>query len=139
MTNDDCISRQAVIDIIEEVCPIYENDYRYILKDKVNDLPSVTPKPKVDDDYISRQALKDNINSWYDLVNSFGQTNITLSHDDIIKKIDMQTAVKLKPKTGHWVDKHFDIATCSECGFKGGNYHVFNYCPNCGADMRGEV
>ena len=37
----DLISRQAVIDIIEDACPIYGNDYRYILRDKVNELPSV--------------------------------------------------------------------------------------------------
>lgn len=39
---DDAISREAVIDIIEDVCPIYGNDYRYILRDKVNELPPVT-------------------------------------------------------------------------------------------------
>lgn len=39
---EDAISRQAVIDIIEDVCPIYGNDYRYILRDKVNELPPVT-------------------------------------------------------------------------------------------------
>lgn len=43
------ISREAVIDIIEDVCPIYGNDYRYILREKVNELPikaipSVEPK-----------------------------------------------------------------------------------------------
>ena len=38
----DTISREAVIDIIEDVCPIYGNDYRYILRDKVNELPPVT-------------------------------------------------------------------------------------------------
>ena len=37
----DLISREAVIDIIEDVCPIYGNDYRYILREKVNELPSV--------------------------------------------------------------------------------------------------
>ena len=36
----DYIKREDVIDIIEEVCPIYRNDYRYILKDKIADLPS---------------------------------------------------------------------------------------------------
>lgn len=35
------ISKESVIDIIEDVCPIYGNDYRYILREKVNELPSV--------------------------------------------------------------------------------------------------
>lgn len=104
-------------------------------------------------DYISRQALKDNINSWYDLVNSFGQTNITLSHDDIIKKIDMQTAVELKSKPGHWEETRYRSVDqtgetyddgvgfrCSICAnvFKVTSLNRYNYCPNCGADMRGE-
>ena len=37
----DAVSRDAVIDIIEDVCPIYGNDYRYILREKVNALPTV--------------------------------------------------------------------------------------------------
>lgn len=43
----DLISREAVIDIIEDVCPIYGNDYRYILREKINELPSVTIPNKV--------------------------------------------------------------------------------------------
>ena len=42
----DAISREAVIDIIEDVCPIYGNDYRYILREKVNELPPVNPAEK---------------------------------------------------------------------------------------------
>ena len=40
--SDDVVSREAVIDIIEDVCPIYGNDYRYILREKINELPSVS-------------------------------------------------------------------------------------------------
>ena len=51
MTNEqadgDLISRQAVIDIIEDVCPIYGNDYRYILREEINELPSVAIPNKV--------------------------------------------------------------------------------------------
>lgn len=51
---------------------------------------------------------------------------------------------------GHWIDKPYpnypayDIRYCSECGW---NIHKsklrnsdlnWNYCPNCGADMRGD-
>ena len=42
------ISKEAVIDIIEDVCPIYENDYRYILREKINELPSVDIPPEHD-------------------------------------------------------------------------------------------
>ena len=38
--SDELISREDVIELIEEVCPIYSNDYRFILKDRVKNLPS---------------------------------------------------------------------------------------------------
>ena len=48
-------------------------------------------------------------------------------------------------RTGHWVhknDDYFDWFECSECGYGSEgevNYGSgFNFCPNCGADMRGE-
>lgn len=39
---------------------------------------------------------------------------------------------------GEWIDAIYDVATCSECSYIGGNFHRFNFCPNCGADMRKE-
>ena len=46
-----------------------------------------------------------------------------------------------KPRTqpeqrkGKWLNESMDYAECSECGFYG---ITTNYCPQCGADMRGE-
>lgn len=42
---------------------------------------------------IDADALKANIDNWYALVNEWGQTRITLSHKDIINKIDNQPTV----------------------------------------------
>lgn len=46
-----------------------------------------------------------------------------------------------KRKKGKWIDNTY----CSECGFVNevesgfiGPVNSFNFCPNCGADMRGE-
>ena len=62
----------------------------------------------------------------------------------IISEIEAQPTVDAVPVVhGHWVDITNDESLdyeykCSECGF-----HLFmwsdltNYCPNCGADMRG--
>lgn len=37
---------------------------------------------------------------------------------------------------GQWIpNKHTDTVLCSQCGKCYGN--EYNYCPNCGADMRG--
>jgi rubrerythrin len=41
-------------------------------------------------------------------------------------------------KEGRWANVSFSIGKCSECGFSGGNCYVMNYCPNCGARMKGE-
>ena len=47
---------------------------------------------------------------------------------------------------GRWIDAYPDIepnpmfmyGICSECGFEQGISKYLNYCPKCGADMRGE-
>lgn len=54
-------------------------------------------------------------------------------------------ALEQEPKTGHWIYELEDWNkwTCSECGWsKRTDVHVklgYSYCPNCGADMRGEA
>ena len=46
-------------------------------------------------------------------------------------------------KGGHWIkESPFMLSECSECGNKAFGYHGFDetrtdFCPNCGADMRG--
>ena len=41
----------------------------------------------------------------------------------------------MKPKTGHWFDVGSLSCRCSNCGCKSTKEH--NFCPHCGADMRG--
>lgn len=42
-------------------------------------------------------------------------------------------------KTGKWIDAKYPFSKCNVCGiyFDTAN-NVGNFCPNCGADMRGE-
>ena len=57
------------------------------------------------------------------------------------------TVVKIEQesKTGHWIKSNpLMLSECSECGNKAFGYHGFDevltdFCPNCGADMRGGV
>ena len=63
-------------------------------------------------------------------------------------KIDAMPTVQPERKTGHWIpqdfNKHYGMTSttvyyypkCSMCG-ESANYT--NFCPNCGADMRGET
>lgn len=55
---------------------------------------------------------------------------------DLVKKV-------IEPKTGEWIfnpkdaiESMFMKPKCSECGFESSDGG--NFCPNCGADMRGE-
>lgn len=43
-------------------------------------------------------------------------------------------------KKGEWdyTDDMYETYKCSECGFNTDDYIEYNFCPNCGADMRGE-
>ena len=59
----DLISRKAVLDIIEDVMPIYSDNYHYILEEKINELPTI-PQPKTDGDLISRKAVFDKLEEW---------------------------------------------------------------------------
>ena len=39
-------------------------------------------------------------------------------------------------KSGRWIEDEYGIPHCSECGTINNTVYK-NYCPNCGADMRG--
>lgn len=54
------------------------------------------------------------------------------------------TAIKALPSAerhGEWIQKStggVSFYTCSRCGFIAWEHEYTNYCPNCGATMRGE-
>ena len=51
----------------------------------------------------------------------------------------------VQPKTGRWesaynsTEEGYPYNYCSECGFETGARCFWNYCPNCGAKMEGEL
>lgn len=54
-------------------------------------------------------------------------------------KNERNLSMKRERKTGEWIDKGEDYMirwTCSNCGRR--DTHIYNFCPDCGADMRGE-
>ena len=77
----------------------------------------------------------------------YGQTGCDHCFEDALQYVIGM--LEQEPKTGEWIeqnDDYFDWYECSECGYGSegemqysSEYDVrTNYCPNCGADMRGE-
>ena len=57
---------------------------------------------------------------------------------DIIEKISKMPTIEPERKKGEWIeDGYYDLpCVCSYCGTAG--ERKWNFCPNCGADMRGD-
>ena len=60
-----------------------------------------------------------------------------------IKYVELIPPVTPKRKTGKWVNNIHDLPVCDQCGYMTpydraiDDYEYGNFCPNCGADMRG--
>ena len=120
LADGEYISREAVIDIIEDVCPIYGNDYRYILREKINELPTVDIPP----DHDGCKDCKHELKSAGEYPCSYCRQNYK----------DMWEAKA--NKVGHWIipkDIMWENPKCSECGFESADHD--NYCPHCGCPM----
>ena len=84
------------------------------------------------DDLISRQAA----------IDAFEDT--TFTKNEIRRRLSELPSAQPERKKGQWIDHEIDkdFAKCSECGscWEWGFVKNCNmsFCPNCGADMRGE-
>ena len=94
-------------------------------------------------EYIEREAAYEKC-GWYNTVN--GKSVCAVRKDELaaIPAADVAPVVH-----GRWIDwkppffgmeYSYDTMACSECGHTMANALLIpaNYCPNCGADMRGE-
>lgn len=53
--------------------------------------------------------------------------------------LDETANIALSARTGEWIPNYDGSWNCSECGLRVLVYAKGNYCPNCGADMRGDT
>ena len=59
--------------------------------------------------------------------------------------IDEMPTIEPERKTGKWVNNIHDLPVCDQCGYMTpydraiDDYEYGNFCPNCGANMRGEL
>lgn len=72
---------------------------------------------------------------------------IKIGFNAIIEVINNAPTIDAEPvRHGKWIKadsqqyfrKHYPLFTCSVCGYRKDSQKKWNYCPNCGADMRGE-
>lgn len=99
-------------------------------------------------DLISRSALREDIDFQYICKcchNVNGNVCDICPISEIEKKIDNAPTVEERPQ-GEWVGNAFDEHHCNRCGYPAlweeepdDYYEVQSrFCPNCGADMKGE-
>ena len=120
--SEDCISRQAAIDAIEPTLKsiLQGNSFKAVnVMDKIRDLPSAQP-------FTAEQI----------------QTMQELESAQVKKAYELGKADRPK---GYWIDTQVDSVgiahrcICSICGEEPAAWssiNKFDFCPNCGADMR---
>lgn len=92
-------------------------------------------------DLISRQDAIDAIEDADMQVYSCGATigvRTHLTKEEIVAIIDRVQPAEPERKKGRLKTVGFLTCQCSECGAQFHELEYTNFCPNCGADMRGE-
>ena len=108
-------------------------------------------------EYISREALLERIDDIWDCADMVFEPNDHCCRADdcasckwaetknAIRKIianfpaaDVRPVVKARWIKGVGENGVTSACHCSVCGFEDNRFCVFNFCPNCGADMRAE-
>ena len=134
---DDAISRERVHQMLDEYMAYRTNVDVKELHSRVEELPSVQPKP-IECDAISREAA---LEKMADYVAS-GYADSAEDFEEYSKIICQLPSVQ-PSRNGHWVgideEPHEDYE-CDRCGkaiYAIEDLSEYKFCPNCGADMRG--
>ena len=89
---------------------------------------------------IDADALKDRLQSLaYDDWNQGVCTSWADAYRECADMVDEQPTIEPERKKGEWISNDIDPEAwnfCSVCGEQA--IDLFDFCPNCGADMRGE-
>lgn len=160
--NSDTISRQAAIDIFDDYNIAVENgELEAYSRDRKRlcNLPTIQPQSTVGQlndsaqstDLIDRQKAIDALNEYFARIGKLKRRGLTEGEKaislDTVGTIKTLPPAQPEPKEGHWIrtDCGLDVeCKCSRCGYKDfveprdEYWFKRNYCPNCGAKMRGE-
>ena len=93
-------------------------------------------------EYIEREAALDIVNDWRNqLIPTYGENDEYVKClETVAEHLESLHAADVRPVArGKWI--HFSRSDeCSVCGYDTGKYEAPTwFCPNCGADMRGET
>lgn len=92
---------------------------------------------------INLQAAINAVHNNYDEILDFTSTGRTIadSIEDILSELPLAQSER---KKGEWIPHKSvfgglseKVYTCNQCGYNIG-FHIENFCPHCGADMRGK-
>ena len=129
---DDLIYKQAAIDAINQICPI-DTEYDCTLLDRVDvrcvltDLPPAQPEP------IKINIEDFNKEDWERLKKEWGNTPITVLPSAQPDRKNGTWVPVTNGRGGHECDQCHNYAP----SYSTGEERLSDYCPNCGADMRG--
>ena len=136
---DNLISRQAAIDIVEFECGEWIGLARTIVK-AIKQLPPA--QPDAPDTNVGDMILRQ------DAINACIKVRELHAYDEI-EEIKHLPSAQPARKTGKWIDgkrmkldgTFYWFRQCDQCGYERNDCDPekdSNFCPDCGADMRGE-
>ena len=103
-------------------------------------------------DLISREALRNEVDTWgcndydkYDFLEAIENApsvELFCSYlsDGEVRQPCVETPCKHERPQGEWIRRKMNWYICSNCNYKTDSIGetFFSFCPNCGADMRGD-
>ena len=137
---EDAVSREAAMNEAYNVI-IDGESFSVVQEETLLGLPSVVPKLPECEDAVSRADMLDVYAELYDIFDD--STGIIKQLHKTFDKLRELPSVVPKHKKGEWMPETDEVDAfwvCSACGFpseaSAANI-LYNYCPNCGANLRG--
>ncbi len=132
--NDDLISRQAAIDVIKGIDSYF---VKYI-----EELPPAQPERLTDDDF---ETIRIHLSAHKEELCNQRRWKEAEEYQRIIDRFMCFASEQPVRKKGGWEtvkgkDSYIDFrcSICHRFRFHNGELRKYKFCPNCGADMRGD-
>lgn len=142
----DCISREYIESIVEELENICINSNEHILSllSNIKNAPSIMPQPERCEDCISRRAIIGKCEDTAKATSDIGEMNtgFIMALDFIADYAKHMSSVEPERKTGHWhlLDECANEGWyCDQCNKKvfradfSNTMKKYKFCPNCGS------